>query len=248
MSNEDAAAIERAVDAAGVASIVFFMRRFVPVLETALSALQGEAWQSCRVRMLSATIVSREVHIWIGLEKRRGRGVVGYRAARPSIRFRVRTCAASRRHAAAKPSASPPRISVLWPTPSFHFMPRRRTRSPRSSSRARTAKHNCRLSCSRANPAATRARCARRAATEHRDGRAPAPLRCALRRGRRARPGRGRAKRKDRAGGRAHLIRAISTNVLTHAPLMPAKAKRALSVAVVDFTLDVVEEISFHKK
>jgi len=29
---------------------------------------------------------------------------------------------------------------------------------------------------------------------------------------------------------------------------MPAKAKRALSVAVVDFTLDVVEEISFHKK
>ena len=55
-SIEDAAAIEQAVDAAGVASIVFFMRRFVPVLETALVALQDETWQSCRVRMLSATI------------------------------------------------------------------------------------------------------------------------------------------------------------------------------------------------
>ena len=57
MSNADAAEIERAVDAAGVASVVFFMRRFVPVLETALVALQGGAWRSCRVRMLSATIV-----------------------------------------------------------------------------------------------------------------------------------------------------------------------------------------------
>ena len=57
MSNEDAAAIERAVDTTGVASIVFFMRRFVPVLETALVGLQREAWHSCRVRMLSATIV-----------------------------------------------------------------------------------------------------------------------------------------------------------------------------------------------
>ena len=55
-SIEDAARIERAVDAAGVASIVFFMRRFVPVLENGLAALQDQTWQSCRVRMLSATI------------------------------------------------------------------------------------------------------------------------------------------------------------------------------------------------
>ena len=57
MSTEDAAAVERAVAAAGVASIVFFMRRFVPDLETALAALQGKVWDACRVRMLSATIV-----------------------------------------------------------------------------------------------------------------------------------------------------------------------------------------------
>jgi predicted dehydrogenase len=57
MSIEDAAEIERAVDAAGVASIVFFMRRFVPLLEDALAALQGKVWHACRVRMLSATIV-----------------------------------------------------------------------------------------------------------------------------------------------------------------------------------------------
>jgi predicted dehydrogenase len=55
-SIEDAARIEQAVDAAGVASVVFFMRRFVPVLEDGITALQGESWQSCRVRMLSATI------------------------------------------------------------------------------------------------------------------------------------------------------------------------------------------------
>ena len=56
-SSEDAKRIEQAADAAGVATMVFFMRRFVPVLETALDALRGESWQSCRVRMLSATLV-----------------------------------------------------------------------------------------------------------------------------------------------------------------------------------------------
>jgi predicted dehydrogenase len=56
-SVEDAARIEQAVDAAGVATVVFFMRRFVPVLESGIVALQGGPWQSCRVRMLSATIV-----------------------------------------------------------------------------------------------------------------------------------------------------------------------------------------------
>jgi predicted dehydrogenase len=55
-STEDAARIEQAVDAAGVASMVFFMRRFVPVLENGIIALQSDPWQSCRVRMLSATI------------------------------------------------------------------------------------------------------------------------------------------------------------------------------------------------
>jgi len=56
-SIEGAMRVDQATDAAGVASIVFFMRRFVPVLETALDALRGENWQSCRVRMLSATLV-----------------------------------------------------------------------------------------------------------------------------------------------------------------------------------------------
>jgi predicted dehydrogenase len=56
-SIEDARRIEQAVDAAGIASMVLFTRRFVPVLETALDALRGESWQSCRVRMLSATLV-----------------------------------------------------------------------------------------------------------------------------------------------------------------------------------------------
>lgn len=55
-SNEDAARLEAAIAAAGVASIVFFMRRFAPALAAGIAELQQHEWRSCRVRMLSATI------------------------------------------------------------------------------------------------------------------------------------------------------------------------------------------------
>jgi predicted dehydrogenase len=53
---EDAARIEGAIARAGVASMVFFMRRFEPTLEAGLVALSKQTWSTCRVRMLSATI------------------------------------------------------------------------------------------------------------------------------------------------------------------------------------------------
>ena len=174
------------------------------------SRCSGEAWQSCRVRMLSATIAPGSPYVEFGLEKRRGRGVVGYRAARPVHPVSDPGCGAQRLGDAPRPHG------LLHHRACGRCSAERRAfascrcegRGRRDTySRARTARRSCRLSCSRASPAATRARVrSMRAAGEHRDGRAPAPLRRAFRRARRARPGRGRAKHRDRQADRASLI------------------------------------------
>ena len=57
-TTEDTARIESAIASSGVASMVFFMRRFEPTLEAGVVELKKRNWRTCRVRMLSATIAS----------------------------------------------------------------------------------------------------------------------------------------------------------------------------------------------
>lgn len=58
MTVEDARAIKAAVETAGVASLVFFIRRFVPEIATAIEAAREAGWERGSVRVHSSVMVT----------------------------------------------------------------------------------------------------------------------------------------------------------------------------------------------
>lgn len=57
-STQDAQRLAAAAKRHGISSVVFFMRRFVPAIESDIQAFSRKTWHSCRVRLFTGAMVS----------------------------------------------------------------------------------------------------------------------------------------------------------------------------------------------